>query len=72
MDRPRSLKQSMNLKGILTPDQLAEKMGVTSQTVLGWREEGMPTVKLGKLVYIIEKSFFRWLERLETPKRENR
>lgn len=62
----------MNLKGILTPDQLAEKMGVTSQTILGWREEGMPTVKLGKLIYIIEKSFIKWLEGLETPKPGNR
>lgn len=51
----------MKFKDALTPDQVAEELGVTKETVLGWRELGMPWVQLGKKIYILESSFMKWV-----------
>ena len=49
----------MNLKNILTLEAVAKKMGTSVKTVLSWKGLGMPTVKLGKNVFILEGSFTR-------------
>lgn len=55
----------MNLKDLITPKELAKKLGVTERIIFEWRKEGMPTVKIGKTVFIIQASFLRWIEKLE-------
>ncbi len=55
----------MKLKGILKPDEVAEIFDVTVDTVLGWRDEGMPSIKLGKMVLISEAGLLKWLRGLE-------
>ena len=52
----------MNLKGVLKPEELAERFGLTEETVLGWRELGMPWIKVGKMIFILEASFLRWMK----------
>lgn len=55
----------MNFKDLITPKELARKLGVTEQIIFQWRKEGMPSVKIGKSVFIIQASFLRWIEKLE-------
>jgi hypothetical protein len=62
----------MSLKGVLTPDQLAKKIGVSIEMVLSWRDQGMPSVKIGKSIFVLEKSLVEWLKTLESPKVPNR
>ena len=62
----------MRPKGIFTPAEMAEKMGVSVETISGWRDQGMPSIKIGKSIFILEKSFIEWLKSLESPKANNR
>ncbi len=55
----------MKLNDILTPEKVAAKFDVNVETVLAWRDLGMPWIKLGKMVLISETSFLRWLKGLE-------
>lgn len=55
----------MKLKGILKPDEVAEIFNVSVDTVLGWREMGMPSFKLGKMILISETGLLKWLRGLE-------
>lgn len=41
-------------------EEMAKKLGVSDQTFLDWRTFGMPWVKIGKSVFILEDSFLRW------------
>ena len=50
-------------------EDIAKKLGVTERTLLEWRVYGMPWVKIGKSVYILEDSFLRWAKEHEI--REN-
>ena len=56
----------MKLKDAIKAGDLAEQLGVTKETVLGWRELGMPWVQIGKEVYVIEASFMKWVKSRET------
>ncbi len=56
------------MKDILTPTELAKKMGVKEETILAWRDLGMPSVKVGKFVFILGKSFLSWMKGLENSK----
>jgi len=56
----------MKLKDALRPAEVAEKLGLTEDTILGWREMGMPWVKIGKQVFILESSFMKWIQSRET------
>ena len=47
----------MKLKKV---EDVAKKLGVTERTLLEWRAYGMPWVKIGKSVYILEDSFIQW------------
>lgn len=55
----------MNIKDILTLKQIAKILNVTEQTVSSWRKMGMPYVKIGKLVYVIQDSFVKWVKNQE-------
>lgn len=41
-------------------EEMAKKLGIERETLLGWRDLGMPWVKIGKLIYIFEDSFLKW------------
>jgi hypothetical protein len=55
----------MKLRGILKPEEVAEMFDVNVETVLGWRDIGMPWIKLGKMILISEAGLLRWLKGLE-------
>jgi phage terminase Nu1 subunit (DNA packaging protein) len=55
----------LNIKDILTLKQIAKILNVTEQTVSSWRKIGMPYVKIGKLVYVIQDSFVKWVKNQE-------
>jgi hypothetical protein len=42
-------------------EDMAKKLGITTDTLLDWRRFGMPWVKIGKSVFIMmEDSFLKW------------
>lgn len=41
-------------------EDIAKKLGIAEKTLLEWRGLGMPWVKIGKSVFILEDSFLRW------------
>jgi hypothetical protein len=55
----------MKFNNILTPKTLAEKLGITEQTLLSWRSDGLPIIRRGKFLFIFEDSFFKWFKSLE-------
>ena len=53
-------------------EDMAKKLGITEDTFLGWRDLGMPWVKIGKSIFILEDSFLRWARSLEiSPNAQN-
>lgn len=46
-------------------ENVAKKLGISTDTFLAWREDGMPWVKIGKSIYILEDSFIAWARSLE-------
>lgn len=55
----------MKLNNILTPKEVAKRFNITEQTVLGWRSQGMPCIKIGKFMVIREASLLKWIKKLE-------
>lgn len=50
---------------LLKAEVLAEYLGVSRNTVLGWREKyKMPYVKIGDSILIPEPHFLEWIERV--------
>jgi hypothetical protein len=41
-------------------EDMAKKLGITEETLLEWRNLGMPWVKIGKTILIFEDSFYEW------------
>ena len=41
-------------------EDMAKKLGISTETFLDWRSRGMPWVKIGKLIFILEDSFLHW------------
>jgi hypothetical protein len=50
-------------------EDMAKKLGITEETFLEWRKLGMPWVKIGKSIYILEDSFIRWAREREVSLR---
>jgi len=58
---------------LLTPDQIAEYLGVRKSTIYQWTHEGyIPYVKLGKFVRFKASRIERWLEKRSTEGRVRR
>lgn len=55
----------MKLNKLLTTGEIAKRFGIAEQTVNAWRNQGMPCVKLGKIILIRETSFLKWIGELE-------
>lgn len=62
----------MNIKDVLTQKDLAKKLNITEQTISQWRAKGMPYVKIGKLVFILQNSFLKWMKKIETTDKEKK
>ncbi len=56
----------MKIDTILTPKALAKKLGITEATLLSWRSLGLPTIRIGKFIFIFEESFLKWIKNQET------
>ncbi len=41
-------------------EDMAKRLGISTETLLEWRRFGMPWVKIGKSVFILEDSFLKW------------
>jgi len=49
---------------LLTPQQIADILGVQKSTIYQWTHQGyIPHVKLGKLVRFREKAVMEWIEK---------
>lgn len=49
--------------------EMAKKLGISEETFLSWRGLGMPWVKIGKSVFILEDSLLKWAK--DHEKRQN-
>ncbi len=58
----------MKMREIWKQKDLAEKLGVSEEKLIEWRKLGMPFVKLGQEVFIIESSFIAWVQGQEKGK----
>lgn len=48
--------------GLMTIDQMIDKMKVDQKTLYNWRKnEGLPFIKVGKQIYFREESVNKWL-----------
>ncbi len=41
-------------------EDMAKKLGIEKETLLAWRDLGMPWVRIGKSVFVFEDSFTEW------------
>jgi len=41
-------------------EEIAKKLGIATETFLEWRSIGMPWIKIGKSIYILEDSLIKW------------
>lgn len=55
----------MNIKNVLTIKQVATRFGVTEETINSWREAGMPVIKIGKSIFVLESSLVSWMKGIE-------
>ena len=61
------------MDALLTPEQIAAKLGVKLSTIYQWTHQGfIPYVKLGRLVRFREADVTRWLEARSTSGRRTR
>ncbi len=58
---------------LLTPQQIAELIGVKRSTIYQWTHQGfIPHVKLGRLVRFSETAVMKWVEDRSTNGRKTR
>jgi len=58
---------------LLTPDEIADLLGVQKSTIYQWTHQGfIPHVKLGRLVRFREAEIAMWLAARSDPGRERR
>jgi hypothetical protein len=53
--------RKINFEDIMTFDQVAEKIGLTVETLQKWREKGMPTIKIDKYLRIYWPDVLEWI-----------
>lgn len=61
------------MDSLLTPEQIAEKLGVKLSTIYNWTHIGfIPHVKIRRFVRIRESEIMRWLEKQAVAGRTKR
>lgn len=49
---------------LLTPDEVAARLGIARKTVIVWAREGrLPSIRVGRFVRFDPAEFDRWLDR---------
>ena len=51
-----------SIKDLWKPEVLADKLGISRDTIDRWMKEGMPYIPVGKFVFISESAFMIWIE----------
>jgi phage terminase Nu1 subunit (DNA packaging protein) len=59
----------IRLDEFIPAEKLAKAFGVSTQTVLRWREQGLPYVPVGQKIYFRASSVAVWLASREKTKR---
>ena len=55
---------------LLTPDEIADLLGVQKSTIYQWTHQGfIPHVKLGRFVRFREKTVMEWIDKRENAGR---
>jgi excisionase family DNA binding protein len=58
------MQQKKECGNLLTPDQLALRLGIARKTVIVWAREGrVPSIRVGRFVRFDPAEIDRWLER---------
>ncbi len=61
-----------NGRTLLTPDEVAQMLGIARKTVLVWAREGqLPCIRVGRFVRFDHADIDRWLERQRTTRSDN-
>ncbi len=61
------------MEKLLTPQQIAEVLGVKTSTIYQWTHQGfIPHVKLGRLVRFKETAVMKWVEERSNNGRKTR
>ena len=61
------------LDDLLTPEELAKKLGVKLSTIYNWVHiEYIPTIHIGRLIRFRSESIRKWLEKKESRGRKKR
>jgi len=61
------------MNSLLTPDQIAQVLGVKPSTIYQWTHQGyIPHVKLGRLVRFDLRVIEQWLQRLSNNGRNTK
>jgi hypothetical protein len=47
-------------------EEMAKRLGIATETFLAWRDAGMPWIKIGRSIYILEDSLIKWARNRET------
>lgn len=61
-DESRDTVGDWRKRGLWTQDQLAESLGLSRDTVDEWKKDGMPHVKKGRFVFILQSDFLKWMK----------
>jgi hypothetical protein len=46
-------------------EKVAKELGIATETFLDWRDAGMPWIKIGKSIYVLEDSLIKWARNQE-------
>lgn len=57
--------KKINFEDVITLEQLAEKIGLSIDTLEKWREKGMPTIKIEKYVRFYWPKIIEWIVKQE-------
>ncbi|MEW5924343.1 MAG: helix-turn-helix domain-containing protein [Candidatus Zixiibacteriota bacterium] len=61
------------MEKLLTPQEIAEVLGVQPSTIYQWTHQGyIPHIKLGKLLRFRQSDVLEWLDRISSPGRKTR
>ena len=55
------MKKAIDVAEIITLEEAAKRFGLTERTIQGWREKGMPVIKLDKYVRVYWPRILEWL-----------
>ncbi len=68
------MKRQVKKEEIITIEGMAKELDLAEDTIQGWREKGMPTIKIGKFLRVYRPHIYEWIvehgEALEKEERQ--